>query len=166
MSGGYVGGDKGNLLPANPQLLELEITESCLLPERAAETQQMLQKLRQLGIRLAIDDFGTGYSSLSYLRHLPINSLKIDRSFIKTLPENTSDRQITSAIIAMANALGLDLVAEGVETQAQQEFLLSAGCQFGQGYWFGKAQDPAATLQLLQKAKEQTSWPDKDPITA
>lgn len=150
----------------DPQLLELEITESCLLPERAAETQQMLQKLRQLGIRLAIDDFGTGYSSLSYLRHLPINSLKIDRSFIKTLPENTSDRQITSAIIAMANALGLDLVAEGVETQAQQEFLLSAGCQFGQGYWFGKAQDPVATLQLLQKAKQQPSWPDKDPITA
>lgn len=150
----------------DPQLLELEITESCLLPERAAETQQMLQKLRQLGIRLAIDDFGTGYSSLSYLRHLPINSLKIDRSFIKTLPENTSDRQITSAIIAMANALGLDLVAEGVETQAQQEFLLSAGCQFGQGYWFGKAQDPVATLQLLQNAKQQASRPDKDPIVA
>lgn len=137
----------------NPQLLELEITESCLLPERAAETQHVLQKLRQLGIRLAIDDFGTGYSSLSYLRHLPINSLKIDRSFIKTLPENTSDRQITSAIIAMANALGLDVVAEGVETQAQQEFLLSAGCQFGQGYWFGKAMEQQQILPLLQQSR-------------
>jgi diguanylate cyclase (GGDEF)-like protein/PAS domain S-box-containing protein len=135
----------------NPQLLELEITESCLLPERETQTRHVLQQLRQLGIRLAIDDFGTGYSSLSYLRHLPINSLKIDRSFIKSLPENTSDRQITSAIIAMANAMGLDVIAEGVETQAQQEFLLAAGCQFGQGYWFGKAENAATTLLLLQK---------------
>jgi diguanylate cyclase (GGDEF)-like protein len=134
----------------NPHFLELEITESCLLPERASQTQQVLQQLRQLGIRLAIDDFGTGYSSLSYLRHLPINSLKIDRSFIKALPDNTSDRQITSAIIAMANAMGLDVIAEGIETKAQQEFLLAAGCQFGQGYWFGKAVDQHATLQLLQ----------------
>ena len=134
----------------NPHFLELEITESCLLPERASQTQQVLQQLRQLGIRLAIDDFGTGYSSLSYLRHLPINSLKIDRSFIKALPDNTSDRQITSAIIAMANAMGLDVIAEGVETQSQQDFLLAAGCQFGQGYWFGKAADQYATLQLLQ----------------
>lgn len=149
----------------NPQLLELEITESCLLPERATQTQHMLQQLRQLGIRLAIDDFGTGYSSLSYLRHLPINSLKIDRSFIKALPDNTSDRQITSAIIAMANAMGLDVIAEGVETQAQQEFLLAAGCQFGQGYWFGKAQDPVTTLQLLKNARQSLIQPDKDPIT-
>lgn len=134
----------------NPHLLELEITESCLLPERATQTQQVLQQIRQLGIRLAIDDFGTGYSSLSYLRHLPINSLKIDRSFINALPDNTSDRQITSAIIAMANAMGLDVIAEGVETQAQQDFLLAAGCQLGQGYWFGKAADHYATLQLLQ----------------
>jgi diguanylate cyclase (GGDEF)-like protein/PAS domain S-box-containing protein len=133
----------------DPQWLELEITESCLLPERATQTQQVLQQLRQLGIRLAIDDFGTGYSSLSYLRHLPINSLKIDRSFIKTLPDNTHDRQITSAIIAMANAMGMDVVAEGIETQAQQEFLLSAGCQFGQGYWFGKAENASTTMQWL-----------------
>ena len=132
-------------------MLELEITESCLLPDRETQTRQVLQQLRQLGIRLAIDDFGTGYSSLSYLRHLPINSLKIDRSFIKSLPENTSDRQITSAIIAMANAMGLDVIAEGVETQAQQEFLLTAGCKFGQGYWFGKAENAASTLLLLQK---------------
>lgn len=135
----------------DPQLLELEITESCLLPERATQTQHVLQQLRQLGIRLAIDDFGTGYSSLSYLRHLPINSLKIDRSFIKTLPDNTNDRQITSAIIAMANAMGLDVIAEGIETLAQQEFLLSAGCQIGQGYRFGKAENASTTLPLLQQ---------------
>jgi EAL domain-containing protein (putative c-di-GMP-specific phosphodiesterase class I) len=122
----------------SPALLELEITESSLLPERAGHTQQTMLQLRQLGISLAIDDFGTGYSSLSYLRHLPINSLKIDRSFIKALPENTSDRQITTAIIAMASALGLSVIAEGIETKAQQEFLVSAGCQYGQGYLFGK----------------------------
>jgi len=121
----------------SPALLELEITESSLLPERAVHTQQTMLQLRQLGISLAIDDFGTGYSSLSYLRHLPINSLKIDRSFIKALPENTSDRQITTAIIAMASALGLSVIAEGIETKAQQEFLVSAGCQYGQGYLFG-----------------------------
>lgn len=150
----------------DPQLLELEITESCLLPERAAETQRVLQKLRQLGIRLAIDDFGTGYSSLSYLRHLPINCLKIDRSFIKTLPDNTNDRQITSAIIAMANAMGLDVIAEGVESQAQQEFLLSAGCQFGQGYWFGKAVDQSNILHLLRQAKQYPIRQGKVLITA
>lgn len=150
----------------DPQLLELEITESCLLPERAAETQRVLQKLRQLGIRLAIDDFGTGYSSLSYLRHLPINCLKIDRSFIKTLPDNTNDRQITSAIIAMANAMGLDVIAEGMESQAQQEFLLSAGCQFGQGYWFGKAVDQSSILHLLRQAKQYPIRQGKVLITA
>lgn len=150
----------------DPQLLELEITESCLLPERAAETQRVLQKLRQLGIRLAIDDFGTGYSSLSYLRHLPIDCLKIDRSFIKTLPDNTNDRQITSAIIAMANAMGLDVIAEGVESQAQQEFLLSAGCQFGQGYWFGKAVDQSNILHLLRQAKQYPVRQGRAAITA
>ncbi len=155
-----------NETAVNPALLELEITESCLLPERENQTRHKLQQLRQLGIRLAIDDFGTGYSSLSYLRHLPINSLKIDRSFINALPDNTSDKQITTAIIAMANALGLDVIAEGVETQAQQEFLLAAGCQFGQGYWFGKAQDAETTLQLLQKARQHPIRADKDPTAA
>jgi diguanylate cyclase (GGDEF)-like protein/PAS domain S-box-containing protein len=155
-----------NETAVNPALLELEITESCLLPERENQTRHKLQQLRQLGIKLAIDDFGTGYSSLSYLRHLPINSLKIDRSFINALPDNTSDKQITTAIIAMANALGLDVIAEGVETQAQQEFLLAAGCQFGQGYWFGKAQDAETTLQLLQKPRQHPIRADKDPTAA
>ncbi|RVT48646.1 EAL domain-containing protein [Rheinheimera sediminis] len=150
----------------DPKLLELEITESCLLPERENQTRHTLQQLRHLGIRLAIDDFGTGYSSLSYLRHLPIHSLKIDRSFIKALPENGSDKQITSAIIAMANALGLDLIAEGIETQAQKEFLLAAGCQYGQGYWFGKAQDPAATRVLLEKATDYSMHSNKDSVVA
>ncbi|MBU2683302.1 MAG: EAL domain-containing protein [Gammaproteobacteria bacterium] len=150
----------------NPKLLELEITESCLLPEREHQTRHVLQQLRQLGIRLAIDDFGTGYSSLSYLRHIPINSLKIDRSFIKALPDNTSDKQITSAIIAMANALGLDVIAEGIETQAQQQFLLAAGCQYDQGYWFGKAQDATQTALLLQKTKLHSISSDRGSTVA
>ncbi|WP_233080522.1 EAL domain-containing protein [Rheinheimera soli] len=150
----------------DPKLLELEITESCLLPERETQTRHVLQQLRQLGIRLAIDDFGTGYSSLSYLRHLPINSLKIDRSFIKALPDNTSDKQITTAIIAMANALGLDVIAEGIETAAQQEFLLAAGCQFGQGYWFGKAQDPLKITPLLKKSARHSIRSDKGSVAA
>lgn len=145
----------------DPKLLELEITESCLLPERETQTRHVLQQLRQLGIRLAIDDFGTGYSSLSYLRHLPINSLKIDRSFIKAIPDNTSDKQITTAIIAMANALGLDVIAEGIETAAQKEFLLAAGCQLGQGYWFGKAKDSTKTLELLHSGKAHSIHTDR-----
>lgn len=134
----------------DPALLELEITESCMLPELATQTQHRLQQLRALGIKLSIDDFGTGYSSLSYLRHLPIHCLKIDRSFIKALPDNTSACQITSAIIAMANALGLEVIAEGVETQAQQDFLCRSGCQQAQGYWFGKAQAADKLQQVLE----------------
>lgn len=121
-----------------PHQLELEITESCLVPEQAEHTLVVLSALRQMGIRIAIDDFGTGYSSLSYLRHLPIDTLKIDRSFIRTLPEDSSDSQITSAILAMAKALGLKVVAEGVETPEQLDFLRQAGCDLGQGYYFAK----------------------------
>ena len=130
-----------------PGQLELEITESCLVPEQAEQTLRLLSALRQMGIRIAIDDFGTGYSSLSYLRHLPIDSIKIDRSFIRALPADVSDCQITSAILAMAKALGLQVVAEGIETPQQLEFLLQAGCDLGQGYLFARPQ-PAAALKL------------------
>ncbi len=123
----------------SPELLELELTESCLIPEQADYTLQLLTQLRRLGLRLSIDDFGTGYSSLSYLRHLPINCLKIDRSFVTNLPDNPGDGQIARAIIAMAQALGLDVIAEGVEHQAQLNFLLQAGCHIGQGFLFSPA---------------------------
>ncbi|WP_337880767.1 EAL domain-containing protein [Rheinheimera sp.] len=130
-----------------PGQLELEITESCLVPEQAEQTLRLLGALRQMGIRIAIDDFGTGYSSLSYLRHLPIDSIKIDRSFIRALPEDLNDCQITSAILAMAKALGLQVVAEGIETPQQLEFLLQAGCDLGQGYLFARP-TPASQLEL------------------
>lgn len=126
----------------SPQSIELELTESCLIPEQADATLNLLTKLRSLGFRLSIDDFGTGYSSLSYLRRLPINALKIDRSFIRELPHNNEDNQITLAIIAMAKALKLEVIAEGIETPAQRAFLLQAGCHTGQGFLYSDALAP------------------------
>ena len=117
-----------------PQRIELELTESCLIPEQAEQTQYQLTQLKALGFKLSIDDFGTGYSSLSYLRRLPIDTLKIDQSFVRDLPDNPGACQIVSAIIAMAKALGLDVIAEGIEHQQQLDFLRQAGCNQGQGY--------------------------------
>ncbi|MCS4309082.1 diguanylate cyclase (GGDEF)-like protein/PAS domain S-box-containing protein [Rheinheimera pacifica] len=132
-----------------PQLIELELTESCLIPEQAEQTLNQLTQLKALGFKLSIDDFGTGYSSLSYLRRLPIDTLKIDQSFVQDLPGNISACQIASAIIAMGKALGLDVIAEGIEHQQQLDFLLQAGCDKGQGYLVSPprpAQDFTKTL--------------------
>ncbi|MDQ0323638.1 diguanylate cyclase (GGDEF)-like protein/PAS domain S-box-containing protein [Pararhizobium capsulatum DSM 1112] len=117
--------------------LELELTESMVMrePERVV---QVLRELKSMGATVAIDDFGTGYSSLSYLKRFPIDFLKIDRSFIADIPDDVDDVAITSAIIAMAKSLGLQLIAEGVETQAQSDFLRRLGCDHGQGYLFSK----------------------------
>jgi len=120
-----------------PEWLEFEITESDLLtePEKAMET---LKKIRQLGIGLSIDDFGTGYSSLSYLKKFPITKLKIDQSFIRDLESNADDQVIVKSIIALANALGLDMIAEGVETSNQKDILIQNECSHMQGYFFSK----------------------------
>ena len=122
-------------LPANS--LELEITESMTMddPERAV---QMFKQIKQMGVHLTIDDFGTGYSSLAHLKRFPIDTLKIDRSFIKDIPDDANDTAITQAIIAMAHALKLKVVAEGVETDAQLRFLLQQGCDEFQGYYLSK----------------------------
>ncbi|HBN90101.1 EAL domain-containing protein [Rheinheimera aquimaris] len=134
-----------------PQRIELELTESCLIPEQAEQTQYQLTQLKALGFKLSIDDFGTGYSSLSYLRRLPIDTLKIDQSFVRDLPDNPGACQIVSAIIAMAKALGLDVIAEGIEHQQQLEFLRQAGCNQGQGYLVS-APRPAQEFAPLFKA--------------
>jgi EAL domain-containing protein (putative c-di-GMP-specific phosphodiesterase class I) len=117
--------------------LELEITESMVMhdPEHAIE---LMNKLRAIGISLSIDDFGTGYSSLSYLKRFPIDSVKIDRSFIKDLPLDGDDAAITQAIIAMAHGLKLKVIAEGTETGEQLSFLRAHGCDEMQGYCFSK----------------------------
>ena len=128
--------------------LELELTESILIQD-ADDTLARLQALHQLGVKLAIDDFGTGYSSLGYLKRLPIGRLKIDRSFVKGLPADTSDVGIVNAIVNLGRALHLEVVAEGVETEAQRYFLRQAGCDQFQGFLFAPALEPAALQALL-----------------
>ncbi|RLA83012.1 MAG: GGDEF domain-containing protein [Epsilonproteobacteria bacterium] len=117
--------------------IELEVTEGQIMtnPEEAIS---ILHKLHDIGIELAIDDFGTGYSSLSYLKRLPIDKLKIDQSFIKDLPNDDEDASITKAIIALSDSLGLSVIAEGVETQEQKDFLLQNGCKNIQGYLYSR----------------------------
>lgn len=121
-----------------PQLLELEITESVLM-QNVEDTHTTLRKIKALGVRLSIDDFGTGYSSLSYLRRFPIDVLKIDQSFIRGLSSNSQDAQLISAIISLGKSLDLNIVAEGVETIEQLQFLIAHQCEEGQGFLFSKA---------------------------
>jgi EAL domain-containing protein (putative c-di-GMP-specific phosphodiesterase class I) len=118
-----------------PELLELELTESMLMQDRAAAIGFM-QAVRALGVRLSIDDFGTGYSSLAYLQSFPINQLKIDRSFVRPLPEH--GKTLASAVIRLAHGFGLTVVAEGVEERGQLEWLQQAGCEYAQGYLLGR----------------------------
>ena len=123
-----------------PRLLELEITESTAM-QQTDVTLRTLKKLKQLGVSIAIDDFGTGYSSLSYLRRFPVDKVKIDRSFVSEVPGDRDQGALVSAIIALAHALQIKVVAEGVENEAQREFLRSCGCDFIQGYLVGKPVD-------------------------
>ena len=136
--------------------LELELTESMLVHD-AAETLLRLQALAQLGVQLAIDDFGTGYSSLGYLKRLPVHRLKIDRSFVAGLPADESDAGIVHAIVNMGRALHLQIIAEGVETEAQRRFLKRAGCDQFQGFLFARALEaPAFEARLVQGAMAPT----------
>jgi len=113
--------------------LQLEITENFIMSQ-AEEALAILHQLKQLGVQLAIDDFGTGYSSLSYLKRLPLDILKIDKSFIRGLPDDPHDAAIARAIIALGRSMQLTIIAEGVENQAQQRFLAAEGCEQIQGY--------------------------------
>ncbi|WP_370292135.1 EAL domain-containing protein [Thalassolituus sp.] len=120
-----------------PEQLELELTESILM-EDVESAMEVLQGLRTMGVRTAIDDFGTGYSSLNYLKQFPVDTLKIDRSFIQNLPENADDAQISRTIIAMGHNLGMGIIAEGVETADQLAFLQAASCEEVQGFYFSR----------------------------
>ena len=121
----------------DPASLELEITETMLMHD-IEEAIAMLERLHGIGVSLAVDDFGTGYSSLNYLKRLPIDRVKVDQSFVSDIPDSEDDVAITSAVIAMAHQLKLDVVAEGVETHAQLEFLAAANCELAQGFLFGE----------------------------
>ncbi|MBV2163189.1 MAG: EAL domain-containing protein [Comamonas sp.] len=124
---------------ADPHCIKLELTESLLLQDVNSVITTM-QALRTLGLRLSLDDFGTGYSSLGYLKHLPLNQIKIDQGFVRNILHDTRDAAIAQSIITLAHSLGLEVIAEGVETQAHYHFLLERGCRAFQGYLFGKPQ--------------------------
>jgi len=132
------------------RFLELEITESMLMDD-IQDTIEKLKQLKLLGLTLSIDDFGTGYSSLSYLKQFPVDILKVDREFVKDIPNNKSDMAISSAVIAMAHKLNLKVVAEGIETEEQLEFLKQNDCEIGQGYYFGKPMPVDEMTKLLDK---------------
>jgi diguanylate cyclase (GGDEF)-like protein len=136
-----------------PELLELEITEGLLLSDDP-ETDIIMNELSQMGVRLSIDDFGTGYSSLSYLKRFPFNVLKIDRAFIQDVTANPEDAALTRAIIAMAHGLGLKVIGEGVETEAQLEFLRAEGCNMIQGYLISRPMSAENFLQRLKTGPE------------
>ena len=136
----------------NPEFLELELTESMLM-RNASATINALNSLNALGVRFAIDDFGTGYSSLSYLRRFPIDTIKIDRSFIHDVTDNPDDAAIASAIIVMAQSLSLNVIAEGVENQQQLEFLSSRDCHYLQGNLFSRPL-PAEEFTAMLKAQK------------
>jgi diguanylate cyclase (GGDEF)-like protein/PAS domain S-box-containing protein len=135
-----------------PRFLELELTESVLL-ENIETTIGTLHQFQKMGIQIAIDDFGTGYSSLSYLKRFPINCLKIDRSFVADIPADPDNAAIVKAIITLAGSLNLKVIAEGVETMKQLEFLRSTGCHEMQGYLFSKPVPVEQATQLLSEKK-------------
>ena len=129
---------------ANPRLLKLELTESLLLHD-VEDSILKMQALRTLVVGFSLDDFGTGYSSLSYLKRLPLHQLRIDQSFVRDVLTDPNDATIACTIITLARSLGLDVVAEGVETEGQRSFLLRNGCRQFQGYLFGRT-GPAELL--------------------
>lgn len=144
------------------RLLELEITESVLLQD-VDNTLIALRELKDVGVSLSIDDFGTGYSSLSYLKRFPIDTLKIDRSFVKELHKGTDDAAICAAVLAMSRQLGLNVVAEGVETKEQLEFLRRHGCNHIQGFIYSQALPARQFLAMLgELAESAAARPKKD----
>jgi len=139
----------------DPRFIELEVTESVMMPE-PEQAVRLLRDLKAIGVRLTIDDFGTGYSSLAYLKRLPIDSVKIDASFVRGIPVDASDVAITETILAMSGSLGLKVVAEGVETRDQMNFLERRGCDEMQGYYFSKPL-PAEQLTVYLQQQEVVS---------
>ncbi len=149
------------------ELLVLEITESLLLEDTATTTQQ-LHKLKEMGIRLSIDDFGTGHSSLSYLKHFPVDTIKIDKSFIQDMTTLPEDASLVQAIVAMSHSLGLSTIAEGVENEGQLALIRTLKCDFVQGYYYSKPLQPDELITFLNKKeylfKTATSLADSSQL--
>ena len=144
-----------------PELLELELTESMVMhdPERAITA---LRRLRDMGVRVSIDDFGTGYSSLSYLKRFEIDKLKIDRSFVSDIPHDANDMAIAGAVIALGKSLKLRVVAEGVETLGQLDFLREQGCHDIQGFYFSRPVDAGQISAMLSDKKAGVPMSGRD----
>jgi len=121
----------------------------------AERTRAILTDIRALGVRISLDDFGTGYSSLSYLQCFPVDTLKIDRSFVAAMDQNGECREIVRTILSLAKTLGLDVIAEGAETTAQVEYLESLDCQFGQGYFFGRPLPPDEVMAIVAAREDE-----------
>jgi EAL domain-containing protein (putative c-di-GMP-specific phosphodiesterase class I) len=138
-----------------PGLLELELTESMVI-QNTERAGRVLGEIKAMGVRLAIDDFGVGYSSLTHLKRFPIDTLKVDRSFIRDLPADAEDKAITEAIIAMGKSLDLTVVAEGVETAEQQAFLREHDCDEMQGFFFSKPIPGDAFAELLRERTQNS----------
>ena len=146
-----------------PRWLELEITESMLM-DNIQQAIEILTELKSLGVTIAIDDFGTGYSSLSYLTQLPVDKLKVDRSFVSNLPESARHTAITTAIIAMAQRLKLQVVAEGVETSPQADFLLGNQCNILQGYLYSRPVSSDSLVDELGLLQQRMSLAPRQPL--
>ncbi len=133
-----------------PESLELEVTETGLMEDIDAASRN-LQRLRHSGALIAIDDFGTGYSSLSYLKRLPVDKIKIDKSFVRDMSVGDGDAAIVRAIIQLGQNLGMQVIAEGVETTEQETYLIAQGCDEGQGYLYSRPLPAPALGELLQQ---------------
>ena len=156
-SKGFVSGVHAMLTQAGlaPSDVELELTETFLL-QAADSTATVLEALKDVGVQLALDDFGTGYASLSHLRRFPIDTLKIDRSFVRDITMDSDDASIVRAVISMGRSLDLKIVAEGVETSEQFDFLRQHGCPEGQGYYFS---EPMVAAEFARALDRRTSGP-------
>jgi EAL domain-containing protein (putative c-di-GMP-specific phosphodiesterase class I) len=161
----FVAGVRAILLETGlePRYLELELTETFLMQD-SKSTAAVLRALKAMGLQLALDDFGTGYSSLSYLRRFPIDTLKIDRSFVRDLTMDADDASIVSAVISMGKKLHMQVVAEGVETPQQLAFLKEQGCPEGQGYYFSRPIVAEEFARLLRRGGDQHDAGTGGPI--
>jgi EAL domain-containing protein (putative c-di-GMP-specific phosphodiesterase class I) len=139
-----------------PASLVLEITESLLMQD-GPETLATLRELESTGVRIALDDFGTGFSSLGYLHRYPLHIIKIDKSFVSQAPEDERLKAISRAVIGLGRGLSMDVIAEGIETSAQMDFICSEGCHLVQGYWFSRPQSAGDLKPLLLSLSQRNN---------